>query len=103
MKKGFAFAVLAFLLFASLGISERRLDSTREDAKNWQGSCITSIGKLALQNKGRQNYCICMRDYLENVNAPHSIIDRFTFGFFWSKKEALKEHSSQLARCESGR
>ncbi|MEH6910335.1 MAG: hypothetical protein V7459_07085 [Oceanicoccus sp.] len=103
MAKKLVIFVLISLGIISMNLTGNRLDSVRKSAENHQKSCIARIGQLTLQNKGRQNYCICVRDYLENVNAPHSIVDRVTFGYFWSKQEALEEYSGQLARCESGK
>jgi hypothetical protein len=87
--------LISGLLALSLYMSGVRIDLAREGGKNFEVLCIKNNG-----GKNHQ-YCGCLRDYSENVNAPHTIVDRLTFGYFWSKKEAIDTFSDQLNRCNN--
>lgn len=96
MKKTLTTVLFFFVVIASsisYWLTGIQVEAAIVKGESFKEGCI----KL----RSKPLYCDCIGNYFADTNAPYTVVDRVTLGWFWSRQEAQEKYASNKKYCES--
>ena len=87
------FFVAIILSFVSYWLTGHQIEAAIAKGDTYKEGCI-KLGSNSL-------YCDCVGNWMATVEAPYTLVDRATLGWFWSSEEAQGKYEADRKACES--